>query len=565
MESMSSGSGSSPALRCRGLDYRYPAPASSGGNGREESQYGPLALDSIDLEISRGELVVLAGMSGSGKTTLLKAACGLVPHFHGGLITGELEVAGLDVRDHGPAELATEVGLVAQDPESQVVSTTVISELRLPLELRGVREEAMNRAVEETALSLGIDHLLERQTSTLSGGELQRVALGAAMVTRPTLLLLDEATSQLDPVAGDELIWTLRRLNEEFGVSVICCEHRLERCLEGADRAVSMRGGAIAFDGSPDQFLEWSLDHEPDLATPGARVLRSAGAVAVTSRKTARRVIREHLASIPGIEGSQEVVEPTDRTDIALSLGGVEVTLGSGDDAARVLRGVDLEVCRGERIALMGANGAGKTTLLRAAVGLVEPDKGQVERGLAGVAMLPQRPSDMLVRERVADELPGEAGAAALRAVGLEGREGQDPRDLSGGERQRLAVALVIAGRSEAHDPIPAALLLDEPTRGMDRGRKRDLENLIRNLSERGCAPVVATHDVEFAASFADRVILLARGAVIADAPAREILSDGTHFSTEVSRLTGGLALSPEDYEARVRPRGTRSVAGHET
>lgn len=544
------------ALKCKDLDYRYPAPLTAAGEGDGSSEYGPLALDSIDLEISRGEMVVLAGLSGSGKTTLIRAACGLVPHFHGGYISGELEVAGLDVRDHGPAELATEVGLVAQDPESQVVSTTVLAELRLPLELRGVAEGEVARSVEETALSLGISHLLERQTGTLSGGELQRVALGAAMVSRPSLLLLDEATSQLDPVAGDELIWTLRRLNQDFGVAVICCEHRLERCLEGADRAIAMRAGRVSFDGSPDDFLEWSLDSAQDLATPGAHALRAVGARAVVSRKKARMAIRERCAL--GSSGSQADDEAypdgvSGATGLALSLERVEVSLGEGADASPALRGASIDVRGGERVALMGANGAGKTTLLRVAAGLLDPNEGRISHGDAGVAMLPQRPADMLVRERVGDELPGPAGEVALRAVGLSGFEDADPRDLSGGERQRLAVALVIAGRSSEDDPLPSALLLDEPTRGMDRGRKADLSSLARGLSARGCALVIATHDVEFAAGFADRVVLLGRGRVIADGQAREILSDGLHFSTEVSRLTDGVALTAEDLSILVR------------
>jgi len=548
-------SGLSLALKCKDLDYRYPAPLTATGESDGGSEYGPLALDSIDLEISRGEMVVLAGLSGSGKTTLIRAACGLVPHFHGGYISGELEVAGLDVRDHGPAELATEVGLVAQDPESQVVSTTVLAELRLPLELRGIAEGEIARSVEETALSLGIDHLLARQTGTLSGGELQRVALGAAMVSRPALLLLDEATSQLDPVAGDELIWTLRRLNQDFGVAVICCEHRLERCLEGADRAIAMRSGRISFDGAPDDFLEWSLDSEQDLATPGAHALRAVGARAVVSRRKARMAIRERCAL--GSIGSQTAQESSTReisgsTELALSLERVEVSLGGGADESPALRGASIDVRGGERVALMGANGAGKTTLLRVAAGLLDPSEGRISHGDAGVAMLPQRPADMLVRERVGDELPGPAGGVALEAVGLSGFEDADPRDLSGGERQRLAVALVIAGRSSEGDPLPSALLLDEPTRGMDRGRKADLSDLARGLSARGCALVIATHDVEFAAGFADRVVLLARGRVIADGQARETLSDGLHFSTEVSRLTDGVALTAEDLSIRV-------------
>jgi energy-coupling factor transport system ATP-binding protein len=253
-----------PVLLAEALTYRYP--------GAERN-----SLDAVTLAVEPGELVVLCGRSASGKSTLLRAACGLVPHFHGGEVSGRLEVAGLDTRDHGPAELAAVVGHVAQDPESQVVSTTVGAELELPLELRGASSAARARAVEETALVLGVPHLVERATDTLSGGELQRVALAAAMVTRPEILLLDEPTSQLDPVAGDELVWMLRRLNEEWGTTVILCEHRLERCLAAADRAVAMVDGRIAFEGPPSAMQEWALDNDPALATPGARLFQLAG------------------------------------------------------------------------------------------------------------------------------------------------------------------------------------------------------------------------------------------------------------------------------------------------
>ena len=225
-------------LQATRLSYRYPEASAD-------------ALRGVDLRVEPGEFVVLAGRSGSGKSTLLRAGCGLVPHFHGGQIGGELVVAEMDVRSHGPAELAEAVGLVAQEPETQVVSTTVQAEIELPLELRGVSPGARSRSVEEVSLALAIDGLLERTTDTLSGGELQRVALAAALVTRPRLVLLDEPTSQLDPVAGDELISLLRRLNEEWGVAVILGEHRLERCLAAADRVLALEHGGLAFDGPP--------------------------------------------------------------------------------------------------------------------------------------------------------------------------------------------------------------------------------------------------------------------------------------------------------------------------
>ena len=266
------------ALRASGLTYRYPGAAED-------------ALRAIDLRVEPGEFVVIAGRSGSGKSTLLRAGCGLVPHFHGGEIDGELEVAGLDVRTHGPAELAEVVGLVAQEPETQIVSTTVRAEIELPLELRGVSPAARSRAVEEVALALAIDGLLDRTTDTLSGGELQRVALAAALATRPKLVLLDEPTSQLDPVAGDELISLLRRLNEEWGVAVMLGEHRLERCLPAADRVLALENGAVAFDGSPTEFLAWALGCDRVLTTPGARLLDGAGLAPVPSVREARRVL----------------------------------------------------------------------------------------------------------------------------------------------------------------------------------------------------------------------------------------------------------------------------------
>jgi energy-coupling factor transport system ATP-binding protein len=213
---------------------------------------------------------------------------------------------------------------------------------------------------------------------------------------------------------------------------------------------------------------------------------------------------------------------------------GLWVELDRGEEMRDVLKGVDLEIRRGERVALMGRNGAGKSTLLRTAAGLHEAVAGKLE--VDSVALLTQNPGDYLVRERVGDELPGEQGMAALRAVGLEGAVDSDPRDLSGGERQRLALAITLAGRMEG-DELPGVVALDEPTRGMDHARKDELVELIENLARRGAAVVVATHDVEFASCFAERVVLLGDGVVVADGPMAEILSGGWYFATEVARV----------------------------
>jgi ABC-type multidrug transport system ATPase subunit len=231
------------------------------------------------------------------------------------------------------------------------------------------------------------------------------------------------------------------------------------------------------------------------------------------------------------------------------------VELSRDDEPHDVLRGIDLDVERGEMVALMGRNGAGKSTLLRTLAGLVEPVRGKVNVP-GGMALLTQNPGDYLVRERVGDELPGEDGLSALRIVGLENAQDADPRDLSGGERQRLALAIALAGRMDG-EALPGLVALDEPTRGMDRARKVELAELIEALARRGAAVVVATHDVEFTAAFAERVVLLGDGTPIADGPSEEILSGGWYFATEVARvldLPG--VIAPEQGAARLLERG---------
>jgi energy-coupling factor transport system ATP-binding protein len=215
-----------------------------------------------------------------------------------------------------------------------------------------------------------------------------------------------------------------------------------------------------------------------------------------------------------------------------------------------VLRGIDLLVAPGERIALMGRNGAGKSTLLRALAGLIPAAHGSISVP-GGVSLLTQNPGDFLIRERVSEELPGEAGLAALREVGLEWALDRDPRDLSGGERQRLALAIVMAGRGDG--ALPGAVCFDEPTRGMDRARKDTLSARLESLAGAGAAVLVATHDVEFAAAFCDRVVLLADGDVIADGARQEILSGGWYFATEVARILAGAAVSPRDGAQLIR------------
>jgi len=528
------------------LTYRYPGAVTP-------------ALDAVSLEVNAGEFVVLAGASGSGKSTLLRAVSGLVPHFYGGAFSGRVSVAGNDTREHGPGDLARDVGTLFQDPETQIVMGTVRAELAFAVENRGWRPAAVARAVEEAALALAVDGLLDRSTAELSGGELQRVALGATLAGRPAVVCLDEPTSQLDPVAGDELIGLLRRLNEDQDLTVILAEHRLERCLAAADRVIGMIEGRIEFDGAPIAFLEWALGTAPYLVTPGARLLSRVGLDPQPGVKAARAALRaarllpepQPIPDVEAVPGRSRRPWKRPKQVYALHFDGVWHELREGPVA---LRGLSFDVAQGERVALMGRNGAGKSTLLRHAAGLMKPTRGRIETS-GRVALLLQNPTDYLVHDTVAQEAP----AGALERFGVAALADRHPRDLSGGEKQRLALAIVIGdGNGNGGDggadaeaggvgvEEPAVLCLDEPTRGMDRAVKEDLVAILRTI---GAAVIVATHDPEFAAAFADRVVLLADGAVIADGAASEVLCGGAYFATETARILGGAggALLPEE------------------
>jgi energy-coupling factor transporter ATP-binding protein EcfA2 len=551
---------SDAALSFQSVTYHYP--------GVERA-----ALSDVSLSLQPGEFCLLAGLSGSGKSSLLRAACGLAPHFHGGRFAGRVRLAGLDTREHGPAQLGAFVGALFQDPETQLVTSSVRAELSLALESRGEGAMAVARGVEEVALALGIDALLDRATHELSGGEKQRVALGAALAGRPQIVLLDEPTSQLDPVAGDELIGLLRRLNQEWETTVVLAEHRLERCLTGADRVIALQDGRIACDGAPEQFMQWAAERAPALQTPAAKLFALSDLhPAPVGVKQARAALRQRgllpqqdergqhpspgaarparAGAFARLVGARRGTSPS-----ALALRGVWHELRDGP---AILRGVDLDVAPGESVALMGRNGAGKSTLLRHAAGLLEPTRGRVEHA-GRVALLLQNPGDYFIHERVDEE----ASAPALAAVGLSAMAARHPRDLSGGERQRLALAIVTDGepllsrRPDVEPPRPAGaasedaavLALDEPTRGMDRQAKADLAGELRGRAADGQAVIVATHDPEFAAACADRAVLLADGRVIADGPTRELLAGGWYFATETARILGGAGgvLLPEE------------------
>ena len=416
---------------------------------------GSPALRDVSLELEPGEVIALLGPSGAGKSTLLRALAGLVPHFHGGRFSGRVVVAGLDTREARPADLAGTVATVFQDPEDQIVMTIVANEVAFGLENIGVPPAEIWSRVERALASVDALHLWGRKTAELSGGELQRVCLASALAFEPQLLLLDEPTSQLDPDAAASFLDAVERL----GATVVLSEHRVARALELATRVVFVEGGRILLDAAVPEALEWLAAERPAYA----------------------RACDDPSQASPG--------------DLVLSLRGVSFAFR---EALPVLAGVDLDVRRGEIVALAGPNGAGKTTLARIAAGLLEPQSGSVElSGRAGY--LSQDPGRYLVGETAVAEVGlavnGDEQRArdALDRVGLGWAAERHPRDLSSGERERLALAAVAVAE-------PDLLILDEPTRGIDPDRKEALGAWLEQYAASGRAVLVATHDRELPA-----------------------------------------------------------------
>ena len=489
-----------------------------------------VTLGPLNFEIEEGEFVLLSGASGAGKSTLIRAIASLAPAFDGGTASGEIEVCGLSTRDNGPAEVARVCGTVLQDPERQVVMNTVQAELALPLESRGLTAGEVARGVEEAALMLGIEGLLGRKLQTLSGGELQRVAIAAALAVRPSVLLLDEPASQLDPVAADDLIWTLKRLNEEQGITVLLSEQRMERVLAAVDRVLVLDGGNLVGDNDPRGYLAAAASNGWAVSA-GARLHSEAGLpgeppVSVKELKAALKqggftrsavVAPSYGASDGRQEGSR---------DNPVEVKGLWDERPSGKT---ILAGVDFKVADGEVVALMGRNGAGKSTLLRHIAGLEKATRGKV-RTHGRVAWLSQTPSAFLMGPTLGDCLSDDL----LQSSGLAHLSDCSPKDLSGGETQRAALSLVLSGEEQ-----PKVVLLDEPTRGMDHESAKRLVETVTQLSQKGAAVVVATHDPEIASLLSSKTVLMGDGVVIADGPTRSILTGGWHYSTEVSKALG--------------------------
>jgi energy-coupling factor transporter ATP-binding protein EcfA2 len=524
-------------------------------------QYGdglPPVIHDVDLRVPEGELCLVLGSTGAGKSTLLGTVNGLVPHFTGGRLSGRVLVDGRDTRTHPPRELADVVGFVGQDPRSSFVTDLVEDELAYTMESLALPRDVMRRRIEDTVDLLSLAELRDRSLASLSGGQAQRVAIGAVLTAHPKILVLDEPTSALDPASAEEVLAVLQRLVHDNGMTVLLAEHRLERVLQYADSAIWMPGdGAAVIHGQPAAVIAAAPVYPPVVGLGRLAgwdevplSVRDARRSAVELRRTLPRQPAAHRAS-------SKVGEAVAR------VAGLRVRYGP----VQALQSVDLSFHAGQITTVMGRNGAGKSTLFGALTGLVKPVTGRVRLGpgagsdprslsakalISAVGLVPQQPADLLYADTVDAECAGadrESGAEAGTCARLFGRISgvgateRHPRDLSEGQRLSLALAVVLTAS-------PRLILLDEPTRGLDYPAKARLVSALRELAESGHAVVLATHDVELAAMLAGRTVVLADGSVVADGPTREVVTHTPVFAPQIAKVLSPLPyLTVDDVE----------------
>jgi len=543
------------------------------------------ALRGVSFDLSPGELLVVMGASGAGKSTLCRCLNGLIPHFLRGAMTGEVIAVGRDTRRTRVAECARQVGLVFQDFEAQLFSTNVELEVAFGAESVGLPRQQIAERVWKLLELVGLTHLAARRPASLSGGEKQRLAIAAALAADPPVLVLDEATSDLDP-AGKAAVFDLaRQLAGDASRGVVFAHHDAEEAVGASRVLVLSQGQAVALD-TPARVLSQPELLEANGVAPLAVTLVFA-ALGLDERPLDEESAAERVLS-RGLrigEGRIAAWAERDRARAAgygetvIEVRGLGHAYGGG---AAVISEVDLRIQRGEFVAIIGQNGSGKTTLVKHFNGLLRPTSGEVLVGgdptrgqslrslAAKVGYVFQNPDNQIfaatVLEEVAfgprnfglDDIEARARVAeSLAAVGLTGREEEDPFSLTKGERQRVAVASVLAGR-------PEVLIFDEPTTGLDDRESRTMMALIERLNLRGHTVIVVTHAMWLAAEYAHRVVVMQEGSIVLDAPTRAAFSQIEMLrraaiipppAVRLSQLLGGTALTVSELVEALRGR----------
>lgn len=545
-------------------------------------------LQDCSFQVREGSFVTLCGGTGSGKTTLLRLLKKELQPT--GTLSGTIHYRGRPLADYAYGETAEEIGFVMQNPDEQPVTDRVWHELAFGLENMGVPPEEIRRRVAEISAYFGIGEWYEKAVDELSGGQKQLLNLAAVMVMRPRVLLLDEPTAQLDPIAAQNFMNMIVRLNRELGMTILLAEHRLEEAFAVSDRVLVLRDGKLLHEGTPRQIVQsvgqeesiyMALPHSARLCrtleerpkknipltiTQGRQWLRARyGADQAEDakqngrRSTAQNRSGETKKQIPetkkqALEAKKQVLEAKKSISEAgmqehqaakpvLTCSHVWFQYKKSHD---ILRDVQLDMREGELVSLLGGNGSGKTTLLHVIAGILRESAGKVRVRTDRLGYLPQNMETLFVADTVAEE---------LRLVGAEPSERLapyrrvHPYDLSGGEKQLLAWEKVLAGK-------PQLLLLDEPTKGLDAAAKRNVGIGLRALADEGVSVLMVTHDIELAAAVSDRCGLLFRGELLALGGTRDFFHGNRFYTTAAARIAQDLfadVVTEEELTARCK------------
>ncbi|MFC7530259.1 ABC transporter ATP-binding protein [Actinoplanes sp. GCM10030250] len=511
------------------------------------ADYGVARPRGVSAELRPGEVVLLLGPSGCGKSTLTLTVNGLIPHVIGSHMDGAVEVRGVDTRDTTVPHLARDVAMVFQDPDSQIITASVLDEVCFgPENLRVPAAEVLARA-EDALRRVGLWERREADPDHLSGGGRQRLAIACALALRTSLLVLDEPTANLGPAGVEDVYQVLREIAGRGDRAVLLVEHNLDAAIDFVDRVIVLdAAGEVVLDGPARSTI---VDHVDQLVTLGvwlpvaalaALRLREAG-IRLDPLPLTPRELAAALDAVPALPAPVTTVSDqpqTSNAEVRLK----HLTVRHGPSV--VLRDVDLTIGAGEFVAIVGSNGAGKTTLAQAIAGVVPASRGAVTvagldparadpRVLAGrVGFVFQNPEHQFITGRVEDELAyglrvrkvAEAEITTrvddlLDRLGLRELRTVHPFLLSGGQKRRLSVGAALVTR-------PQVLVLDEPTFGQDRERAAELLDLLAALHRAGTTVVVVSHDMHLVAEHTTRVLVLAGGRVIADGPPHEVYAD---------------------------------------
>lgn len=515
-------------LAVENLSFSYP-------------QCADRALEDISFSLNRGDFMLICGATGSGKSTLLR--CLKREIRPQGTLHGKILYQGQTIESLSDAQSAQAIGFVGQRPEEQLVTDKVWQELSFGLENLGLDRQLIRRRTAETACYFGLESLFERETAALSGGQKQLINLASVMAMQPDILLLDEPTAQLDPIAAENFLSMVLKLNREQSLTVILIEHRLEEALPLCGSVLALEKGRSLIYGETREVAKRLRTH-PHLskALPAATRLS-----ACLGEEKCPLTVREGRAMLEGRRalnwpGSAENEAPS-KAKPALAFS--DVYFRYKREAQDVLNGLSFRAEAGKITCILGGNGSGKSTALGCAAGLLKPYAGRIEvfgrplksyKGQAlyqGVlAMLPQDVQTLFLCSTVREELEGIDYSAF--PLDFTPHMEKHPYDLSGGEQQALGLCKALALR-------PKLLLLDEPTKGLDAGARDSVAFVLRQLKAQGLSIVAVTHDVEFAASCADRCALFFRGEIISMQTPHAFFAENAYYSTAIGRMTRGV------------------------